>query len=73
MTVLIKKEENKNEEKFVQIQTTIKKESIKTIIKKILAVSIPISLSSLLSSINKNIDSFTVVRILKPILRRKCS
>ena len=41
------------------------KGSIKEIVKKILAVSIPISLSSILSSINKNIDSFTVVRLLK--------
>lgn len=44
------------------------KESAISIVKKILAVSIPMSISSLLSSINKNIDSATVVRILKPIL-----
>lgn len=44
------------------------KESVKDIVKKILSVSIPMSISSLLSSINKNIDSATVVRILKPIL-----
>ena len=44
------------------------KESAKSIIKKILAVSIPISLSSLISAINKNIDSVTVVRILKPLI-----
>lgn len=73
MTLLIKKEENKNLKRLVQKQTKVENESIKSIIKKILAVSIPISLSSLLSSINKNIDSFTVVRILKPILRRKYS
>lgn len=48
-----------------------KKESIKSIVKKILAVSIPMSISSLLSSINKNIDSATVVRILKPLLGEK--
>lgn len=47
------------------------KESIKSIVKKILAVSIPMSISSLLSSINKNIDSATVVRILKPLLGEK--
>lgn len=45
-----------------------KKESAKSIIKKILAVSIPISVSSLISAINKNIDSVTVVRILKPLI-----
>ncbi len=44
------------------------KESAKSIIKKILAVSIPISLSSLISAINKNIDSVTVVRMLKPLI-----
>jgi stage V sporulation protein B len=37
-------------------------ERIKTIIKGILMVSIPISLTALLSTLNKNIDSFTVVR-----------
>ena len=42
-----------------------KPERIKSIIKRILAVSIPMSLSSLMSSINKNIDSLTVVRGLK--------
>ena len=51
-----------NNEKGIQSENG----SIKSIVKKILAVSIPISLSSILSSINKNIDSFTVVRILKP-------
>ncbi len=42
--------------------------SVKSIIKKILAVSIPISITSLLSSVNKNVDSFTVVRFLKPMI-----
>ena len=42
-----------------------KPERVKSIIKRILAVSIPMSLSSLMSSINKNIDSLTVVRGLK--------
>lgn len=39
-----------------------KQESIFGILKKILSVSLPISLSAILSSINKNIDSTTVVR-----------
>lgn len=39
-----------------------KKESILSIVKKILYVSAPISLSAILSSINRNIDSTTVVR-----------
>ena len=42
--------------------------SVKSIIKKILAVSIPISVTALLSSVNKNVDSFTVVRFLKPMI-----
>ena len=39
-----------------------------TIVKRIFAVSIPITFSAILGSLNKNIDSFTVVRILTPIL-----
>jgi stage V sporulation protein B len=42
-------------------------ESTKSIIKKILAISIPASLTSIVTSINKNIDSITVVRGLKKI------
>lgn len=38
---------------------------IRKTIKQILKESIPISLSALMSSFNKNIDAFTVVRILK--------
>lgn len=45
-----------------------KKESILKVIKNILQVSIPISLSAILSSINKNIDSTTVVRGLKTFM-----
>lgn len=40
----------------------------KTIIKRILAVAIPISLTSIIVSINKTIDSFTVVRGLSNFL-----
>lgn len=42
--------------------------SVFKIVKNILWVSIPISLSSILVSINKNIDSFTVVNLLKNFL-----
>lgn len=45
-----------------------KKESVLNIVKKILYVSIPISLSAILSAINKNIDSTTVVRGLSSFL-----
>ena len=41
-----------------------KYESVKTIVKRILMVSIPLTLSSIMTSFNKNIDSFTVKRIL---------
>lgn len=44
-----------------------KHENTKTIIKRILAISIPASLTSIVTSINKNIDSITVVRGLKKI------
>lgn len=43
-------------------------ERVKTIIKRILLVSIPIALTAILSSVNKNIDSFTVVRSLKEFM-----
>lgn len=45
-----------------------KPKRIKTILKQIMAVAIPVSLSSLLSAVNKNIDSFTVVRGLKTFM-----
>lgn len=60
-----KKEEYKEFQGVVESES---KDTARSIIRKILAVSIPISLSSLLSSINKNIDSVTVVRLLKPII-----
>ncbi len=53
-----------------EIKNTVnyKQERVKTIIKRILLVSIPIALTAILSSINKNIDSFTVVRSLKEFM-----
>ncbi len=49
-----------------EIEQTVnyKYENVKTIIKRILMVSIPLTLSSIMTSFNKNIDSFTVKRIL---------
>lgn len=41
------------------------------ILKRIFAVSIPITISAVLGTLNKNIDSITVVRILTPILGEK--
>ncbi len=53
-----------------EIKSTVnyKYERVKTIIKKILFVSIPIALTAIMSSLNKNIDSFTVVRSLKQFM-----
>ena len=53
-----------------EIKSTVnyKYERVKTIIKRILVVSIPIALTAIMSSLNKNIDSFTVVRSLKEFL-----
>ena len=50
-----------------EIKSTVnyKPQRIKTIIKSILYVSIPISLSAIMTSLGKNIDSITVVRGLK--------
>lgn len=45
-----------------------KYERVTKIIKRILMVSIPIALTAIMSSLNKNIDSFTVVRSLKEFL-----
>ena len=43
-------------------------ERVRNIIKKILYVSIPITLTAIMASLNKNIDSFTVVRSLKQFM-----
>ncbi len=45
-----------------------KRESLKKVVKKILFVSTPITLSAIMSTLNKNIDSITVVRGLKKFL-----
>lgn len=54
----------------LEVKSTVnyKYERVKTIIKRILLVSIPISLTAIMSSLNKNIDSFTVVRSLKQFM-----
>lgn len=48
-----------------------KKERIVKIVKNILVISIPITISAILSSLGKNIDSITIVRSLKEILGEK--
>lgn len=51
-----------------KIQVKYKKERIINILRQILYVSIPISLTAILTSLNKNIDSITVIRSLKNFL-----
>ena len=57
----LKRKEIGNE---IQSSTNYKYENVKTIVKNILMVSSPLTLSSIMTSFNKNIDSFTVKRIL---------
>ena len=61
---------SKKTEIFQEIQQTVnyKPTRVRRTLKKVLTVAIPISLSTIISSINKNIDSLTVVRLLKNII-----
>ena len=54
----------------IEIKNSVnyKRESLKKVVKKILFVSTPITLSAIMSTLNKNIDSITVVRGLKKFL-----
>lgn len=56
-----------------EIKKTVnyKREAPEKIVKRILFVSIPITLSAIMSTLNKNIDSMTVVRILKKFMSEK--
>lgn len=62
--------QTKKREIALEINSTVnyQYERVKNIIKRILLVSIPIALTAIMSSINKNIDSFTVVRSLKQFM-----
>ena len=62
------KERRKEVWQDVNSSVNTKNERIKTIIRKTMLVAIPISLSSMLSVVNKNIDAFTVVRGLETFL-----
>lgn len=51
------------------IEQRVKKiESVSTIVKKIIFVSLPITLSAIMSTLNKNVDSMTVIRYLKKLV-----
>lgn len=52
----------------IKVTVNYQYERVWSVIKKILLVSIPIALTAIMSSLNKNIDSFTVVRNLKNFL-----
>ncbi len=52
----------------INLSVNYRPQRIKTIIKSILVVSIPITLSALLGALSKNIDAVTVVRGLKTFL-----
>lgn len=57
-----------NRKNFNVNRINFPKERIITIIKRVLTISVPITTSAILSSLGKNVDSITVVRILKDIL-----
>ncbi len=54
--------------KEIKMSVNYKSERRRNIIKKILLVAAPIALTAIMSSLNKNIDSFTVVRNLKEFM-----
>lgn len=62
--IILRKTQKLEEIKYPKLR----QESSKAILKKIFSVAIPITLSAIIGSLRKNIDSFTVVRILSPIL-----
>lgn len=65
---LIYRSQLKDVSKEIVRSVNYKYESAKKVVKRILTVSIPMSLSAIMSSFNKNIDSFTVVKLLKPLI-----
>jgi len=60
----VHRKEKITENKFVG-ESPVAKKRVMQIVKAILFVSIPMSLSAILTSLNRNIDSFTVVRLLQ--------
>lgn len=63
---------NKKEKIYREVQVTKRKpETAISIVKKILFVSLPITLSAIMSTLNKNVDSMTVTRYLKKVMTEK--
>ena len=58
----------KSMKKLDTSEVRIKSEPIGTIVKRILFVSFPITLSAIMSTLNKNVDSMTVIRFLKKFM-----
>ena len=61
---------SKRKEVWTDISLSVKydRQSIKKILKNVLIISIPITLSALLGALHRNIDAFTVIRGLKTFL-----
>lgn len=55
-------------EKDLEIGNDFYKERIVRIVRKILFISLPITISSLVGNLGKNVDSITIVRLLKDIV-----
>lgn len=66
--ILYYKSRKKELAKEILVTKNYKQERIKTIVKRILFVAIPMSFSAILSSLGRNIDSVTVVRCLENFL-----
>ena len=60
-------ENNKNNKLYVA-DCYYKSERVIKILKKIIIIAMPLTISAILGSLNKNIDSFTVVRALKTFM-----
>ncbi len=58
----------RNKKRHVVNKNRIKPESGISIVKRIIYVSFPITISAIMSTLNKNVDSMTVIRYLKNIL-----
>lgn len=59
---------HKKEDIVVENTQTAKQEGVLSIVKRIIFVSLPITLSAIMSTLNKNVDAMTVTRILKKFI-----
>lgn len=68
---ILREKREKREEIVEEKHKKVKQESTFEIVKKIIFVSLPITLSAIMSTLNKNVDSMTVVRLLKNFMSEK--